>query len=370
MKIKSLIATIAAGLGVSGVAAAAYITTAATDALPAPRAALPDPLAPLFAANQGETRAAMLVEDGTIVASHYARGYSNDTRFISWSMAKSVTAMLIGELVADGQLSLDAPAPIAEWHKPGDPRGAITLRHLLHMASGLKHIEVGEPIEASDTNQVLFVGGTGAMAARAIAQPLEAKPGEKYRYSSLTTIILSEIITRTLTHSRDPHVRARAYRDFEYARLFTPAGITTAFPEFDGSGTQIGGSLIHMSLPDYARLGGLLLDGKATDGTQVVTPEWLAFMKAASPTNAEYGGQLWLNRPGGVRPIPELFPGKGPETLVSMIGHLGQYVMAFEGRGADGQPHRYVLVRLGKTQDDALDPVRRQLGDVVARLAR
>src|SRR3546814_15409929 len=75
--------------------------------------------------------------------------------------------MLVGELVADGKLALDAPAPVPEWHRPGDPRGAITLRMLLQMRSGLRHTEIGDPIERSDTNQVLFVGGPGDMAGKA-----------------------------------------------------------------------------------------------------------------------------------------------------------------------------------------------------------
>ncbi len=324
-------------------------------------------LASLFAADAG-TRAALLIEDGRVVAKRYAPGFSDANRLISWSMAKTITGMLVGELVADGRLALDAPAPIAEWHKPGDPRAAITLRMLLQMRSGLAHIEVGDPIEHSDTNQVLFVGGTQDMAARAIAKPLDYKPGTTFEYSSLTTIILSEIITRTLTDSHDPRVRARAYRDFAYERLFTPAGVTSAFLEFDGAGTQIGGSLIYMTLDDWGRMGTLLLDGTGADGRQVVDPGWLAFMKTPSPANPEYGAQTWLNRPGGLDPEgPTLFPGAAPENVVSMVGHLGQYVIA--GEGADpARPdvaHTIVLVRLGKTQDDVLDPVRQALGDVV-----
>jgi CubicO group peptidase (beta-lactamase class C family) len=326
-----------------------------------------DAVATLFAADTG-TRAALLIEDGRVVAKRYAPGFSDANRFISWSMAKTVTGMLVGELVADGRLSLDAPAPIAEWHRPGDPRAAITLRMLLQMRSGLEHIEVGDPIEHSDTNQVLFVGVTQDMAARAIAKPLESKPGTTFEYSSLTTIILSEIITRTLTDSRDPRVRARAYRDFATERLFRPAGVTSAFLEFDGAGTQIGGSLIYMTLDDWGRMGRLLLDGKGVGGRQVVDPEWLAFMKTPSPADPEYGAQTWLNRPGGLDPEgPALFPGHGPENVVSMVGHLGQYVIA--GAGSDparsGARHTIVLVRLGKTQDDALDPVRQALGEIV-----
>lgn len=330
-------------------------------------------IASLFAPDQRDTRAVLLIEDGHVLAKRYAPGFSDANRFVSWSMAKTITAFLIGDLVHDGRLQLDAPAPISEWHRPGDPRAAITLRELLQMRSGLQHIEVGDPIEDSDTNQVLFVGGTQDMAARAIAKPLAAKPGTRFNYSSLTAIILSEIITRTLTDSHDPRVRAAAYRSFAEERLFKPAGVTSAFLEFDGSGTQIGGSLIYMTLDDWGRMGALLLDGKAFDGTQVVPPDWLAFMKTPSPLNPEYGGQLWLNRPGGLGAQPTLFPREAPRDTVSMVGHLGQYVIAGTGRDpqAPHGTHSIVLVRLGKTQDGPpLEPVRLALGRMVGALIR
>jgi len=341
-------------LALPALAALTLIGSAATIA-----ASPDDVLAPLFAPDQGDTRAAILVEDGRVIAKRYAPGYSDGNRFISWSTAKTMTAMLVGELVSDGRLQLDAPAPIAEWHRPGDPRSGITLRQLLQMSSGLKHTEVGKPIEASDTNQVLFVSGTADMAARAIAQPLEAKPGEKFEYSSLTTIILAEIVTRALTDSHDPKTRAKAYRDFAFERLYKPAGATGAFLEFDGAGTQIGGSLIHLSLNDFAAMGALLLDGKGADGSQVIAPDWLAFMKTPSPRKAIYGGQTWLNRFAA--------DGKGP-AIASMNGHLGQYVLTFRGTGRDGKPHGYVLVRLGNTREDRLDVVEHAMGKIAEGL--
>ena len=357
MRLKTILATLAAALATAS----------------APAREPPSParlIAPLFAEGQG-TRAVLLIEDGKVVAKRYAPGFSDANRLISWSMAKTITGFLVGMLVHDGKLKLDAPAPIAEWRRPGDPRAAITLRDLLQMRSGLQHIEVGDPIEKSDTNQVLFVGGTQDMAARAIAKPLAAQPGARFNYSSLTTIILSEIITRTLTPSHDPRVRAAAYRRFATERLFRPAGVTSAFLEFDGAGTQIGGSLIYMTLDDWGRMGTLLIDGKAEDGRQVIPPDWLAFMKAPSPLNPEYGAQLWLNRPGGLDGAPTLFPGHGPETVASMVGHLGQYVIAGSGRAPDMPQamHRVVLVRLGKTQSGPpLEPVRRELGTVIGAL--
>jgi CubicO group peptidase (beta-lactamase class C family) len=322
-------------------------------------AAAPSPIDPLFAANQGETRAVLMLRDGRVVAKRYAPGYSDANRFISWSMAKTVTAVLVGELVADGRLALDDPAPIAEWRGQGDPRGAITLRHLLHMSSGLDHTEVAEALQASDTNQVLFVSGTGQMAARAISKPLEAAPGSTYEYSSMTSIILAEIITRTLTASKNPRERARAYRTFAEERLFKPAGITTAVLEFDGAGTQVGGSIIHMSLDDWGRFGSVLLDGRGPGGVEIITPYWLRFLRTPAPTDGGYGGHLWLNRPRPKGSDPALFPGQGPPTLHAAIGHLGQYVIV-------SPDQKLVLVRLGKTQDDRLDTVRAALGRVVA----
>ena len=309
----------------------------------------------------GETRATLLIVGGAVKEKRYAPGYSDTNRFISWSMAKTVTAVVVGELVADGRLSLDAPAPIAEWQRPGDPRRAITLRHLLTMSSGLRHVEVGEPVEASDTNQVLFVGGTLDMAARAIEAPLVTAPGTVFNYSSLTSIILAEIVTRTLTPSRDPRVRAAAYRDFAQSRVFAPAGIRSAVLDFDGAGTQVGGSIIYMTLDDWGRFGTLLLDGG-----RVITPEWLAFMKTPSIASREYGGQTWLNR------MPQkgkasLVPGKAPATLVSMNGHLGQFVFA----SPDSANERgVVLVRLGNTRDGETRAVRDAMGDVMARYGR
>ncbi|GIX20812.1 MAG: hypothetical protein KatS3mg120_2488 [Erythrobacter sp.] len=125
----------------------------------------------------GETRAVVVMADGKLAAERYAPGYGPQTRFVSWSMAKTVTAVLIGLLVADGKLSLDAPAPVPLWQRPGDPRAEITLRHLLQMRSGLRHTESGDPPYESSEVRMLFLDGRDNMARWAEEQPLEAEPG-------------------------------------------------------------------------------------------------------------------------------------------------------------------------------------------------
>ena len=89
----------------------------------------------------GQTRALLVMRDGNIVAERYAPGFGPDTKLLAWSMAKTVTGVLAGLMVADGRLALDAPVPVPAWSQPGDPRGKITLRQLLTMSSGIDHVE-------------------------------------------------------------------------------------------------------------------------------------------------------------------------------------------------------------------------------------
>lgn len=356
MQMKRLVLASALGVGAIG----ALLLGGQSSAVPEPSI-----LDPLFAADQGDARAALIHVAGQSPIKRYGAGYSDKTRFISWSMAKSVTAVLIGELVADGKLSLDAPVPFAEWQKPGDPRAAITLRQMLQMSSGIDHTEnyalddgSAKP-KKSDTTAILFVDGTQDMAARALSKELESKPGSTYEYSSMTSLLLSELITRQLTDSQDPKTRAQAYKAFAEERLFGPAGIKDAVMEFDGAGTQIGGSLIYMTLDDWGRFGDILLGGKGVDGTQAIAPDWLTFMQTPAATDANYGGHVWLNRkrPEGRNQV--LFPGQGPDTIFAASGHLGQSVIVSPDQGV-------VLVRLGKNDDGVRDPVNEALGKIMA----
>ena len=68
-----------------------------------------------------QTRALIVAHQGRIIGERYAPGFTQDTRHITWSMGKSITAALIGLLVKDGHFTIDDPAPIEEWRRPGDP---------------------------------------------------------------------------------------------------------------------------------------------------------------------------------------------------------------------------------------------------------
>ena len=306
-----------------------------------------------------ETRAIVVLQDGRPVIERYAAGYGPNNRFVSWSMAKSLTSTLVGQLVAEGRLTLDAPAPVPAWRKPGDPRGRITLRHLLNMSSGLQHVEGGEPLEDADTVRILFTDRAQDAARFAAAKPLEAKPGTKYRYSTATSIILADIVQRTIAPGvTDPAARRRMMRDHIRARLAEPAGLNSLVCEYDAAGTMLGGSLCHATARDWARFGQLYLDGGRVGERQVVPADWVRFVRSPAATDGGYGGHFWLNRPRPKGREQALFPMQGPADAFAAIGHLGQYVIIVPSK-------RLVVVRLGKTQDEVLAPVRDALGRLV-----
>ena len=93
------------------------------------------------------TRAVVVLKDGKLVAERYAGGFGPTTPQLGWSMAKSVTDLLVGRLVQEGEVSLDDDHLRPEWdgdHGPPSPS-----RQLLQMTSGLAWDEtyaLGTPI--------------------------------------------------------------------------------------------------------------------------------------------------------------------------------------------------------------------------------
>jgi CubicO group peptidase (beta-lactamase class C family) len=306
----------------------------------------------------GETRGLVVLYRGEIVAERYGAGFGRDTRFIGWSMAKSITGVMIGMLVSDGRLRLDETAPIPAWQRSGDPRGEITVRQLLQMRSGLRHTEMADPPYDSDAVRMLFLDGRSDTAGYAEAQPLEAVPGRKFEYSSASTVILADAAARSLTDSRDPAIRRSLVADYLRTRLFEPVGMRSMVAEFDPAGTLIGSSMIHGTARDWARFGEFLRHGGSVKGAQLIPRGWIEFMTRPSPRNPAYGAQLWLNRPPSDG-HDLLFPGKAPPSLFACVGHLGQYVIVSPSQ-------KLTLVRLGHTRDADRKALRDDLAAVVA----
>jgi CubicO group peptidase (beta-lactamase class C family) len=281
-----------------------------------------------------ETRAVVVVQDGRLVAERYAPGFDAKTRLLGWSMSKTVTGALIGALVDDGKLTLDAPAPVPAWSDPANPRHAITLRHLLQMTNGLAFTDEVVP---GDESTMLF--GRPDMAAYAAERPVVAPPGTLWSYSTGSSVILSKIATDTLGGPVQ-------VQTFLRRRIFLPSGMRSAVVEVDGVGTPVGGSYVYATARDWARFGLVWLNGgKAPGGRRVISPDWVRFSTTSSglaPKNG-YGAQVWLNAGDGPDPAQRRWPHL-PRDAYFMLGHNMQLVAVIPSR-------HVVIVRLGWTPD-------------------
>lgn len=306
----------------------------------------------------GETRAVIVMHAGETAAERYSDGYGPETPFLGWSMSKTVTAVMMGMLVADGRLDLDQSPPIPAWQRAGDPRGEITLRQLLQMRSGLRHEEKADPVYTSYEVRMMFLDGRDDMAGWAEAQPLDSEPGRVFNYSTPTGMILADIAARILTPNGSAAERQRAVAEYLNARLAVPLGMHSLVAEYDRAGTMMGGSMIWASAPDWARFGEFLRHKGSVRGAQIVPRGWVEFMIRPNPRAPDYGAMVWLNQPsGGERQV--LFPNRGPDNLFAAVGHLGQYILV-------APDQKLTVVRLGKTDQEERPALVDALADVVS----
>ncbi len=282
------------------------------------------------------TTAVVVAHDGQLVAERYAPGYGADTPMLSWSMAKSVTAALVGIAVGEGRLVLRAPAPVPEWASEDDPRHAITLDQLLRMSSGLGFDEHYGAV--NDVSRMLFTApDTGAFAARS---PLISAPDSVWSYSSGTSNIVARML-RELA-GNDLAALVRSARE----QLFDPADMTSAFFEPDASGSFIGSSFAFMTARDWARFGELHRQDGVWNGRRILPEGWVRYVTTPAPAAPEgrYGAHWWLNAGDPQQPERRPWPSLPTDTYAA-LGHSGQYVMVVPSA-------KLVVVRLGLSEPD------------------
>jgi CubicO group peptidase (beta-lactamase class C family) len=176
-------------------------------ASPLPRAANPAPLAYRYKGagytladylDRQRATGLIVLKNGEIIAEHYRYGRKDDARFLSFSMAKSVTSLLIGKALSLGLIaSLDDPAEKYAKDLAGSPYGATTVRQLLRMSSGLTFTE------RYDGKDDLSRLSRAAAGARGAGLPLDvlksitdrhSPPGEKFVYASAETDVLGRVL--------------------------------------------------------------------------------------------------------------------------------------------------------------------------------
>jgi len=298
--------------------------------------------------NPRRTRAIIVVKDGQIIAERYGEGFSKDTLFQGWSMAKSVTNALLGILVQQGKLDIHASAPVPEWQSPDDPRKAITIDQLIRMSSGLEFVEDYGDLSTGITQMLYNTSDMGAFAA---SEPLVAPPDTVWNYSSGTTNILSRIIRDIIGGD------ITDYWAFPQEALFHHININTAIIEPDASGTLVGSSYMYTTARDWARFGLLFLQDGVWNGERILPEGWVNYSRTPTPPSlGEYGGMWWLNEGESGKPETREWPDQ-PNDIFYASGHDGQDVVMFPSQNL-------IVVRLSVSRNGAWD-MAEFLGDVM-----
>jgi CubicO group peptidase (beta-lactamase class C family) len=234
----------------------------------------------------------LILKDGQIVHEGCRFGNTARTRWMSMSVAKSVTSTLFGAALHEGLIgSLDDPVVRYVPRLRGSAYDGVTLRQVLTMTSGVRWSEAyADP--SSDRRQLLEAqirqepGGTMAVMGRL---PRAAPPGSVFTYSTGETQVAAEILTaavrRPLAQYLSETIWARLGMEAE-ARWWLDA------PE----GVEIAGSGIAATLRDYGRFGLFIQNDGVIDGQRLLPPGWV--QEAGSPKALSNGqrlpyGYLW-----------------------------------------------------------------------------
>jgi len=301
------------------------------------------------------TRAVVVVHADRIVAERYAAGYGIDTPLLGWSMTKSVMNALVGILVRRGRLSLTGPAPVPAWRDPADPRHAITVEQLLRMTSGLALDDINNGFDPS--SRMLYTEPD--MAAYAERFTLVARPGRRYHYSNLSTLILSRIV-RDAVGGRPEDVLRFAGRE-----LFGPLGMRGVTLEFDMAGTPVGSTYGYATGRDWARLGLLYLRDGVVGDARILPEGWVEWSAKWTPGSRDgYAAGFFTNRGASDGGIRRILDGMPPDAFYA-AGTQGQRLVIVPSA-------RLVVVRLGRTREwDAFDKraITRLVAEAKAALA-
>lgn len=200
----------------------------------------------------------IVVRNGYIVTEKYYPPYEQDTLHEAYSVTKSILSALVGIAIKNGYInSVNDPVleyfPKRSFNNEDALKRSVTIKHLLTMTAGLE-FDWDEMIWSQDWVQYV------------LDQPMYAKPGTEFLYSSGNGHVLSAIIQNT--SGQNAHSFAQQY-------LFNDLGIENVRWQKDIFGISKGGWGMSMTPRDMAKIGYLYLNQGIWAGKQVVSAEWI-----------------------------------------------------------------------------------------------
>ena len=277
-----------------------------------------------------DTLSLMVVYKGDIIHERYADGVNMNTRTRTWSTAKSIAGTLIGMLVDQGRLDLDAPLGF-EWEPAvespqNDPRNAITLRNALNMSSGLYPVDSSGMEYATGSGLSYWAGASSIHGMR--NRGLIREPGTFWDYENYDTLLAVYAMKQALGSDK-------VYQEFPRRALLDKIGMRNTLISADRFHDFILSSQVYTNARDLARFGLLYQQNGTWDGERLISEDWIDFVRTPAPATKDrgnfYGGQWWL--------VPD-DRSDVPKSAYSTAGNRGQYVIVVP-------THDLVIVRRG-----------------------
>jgi CubicO group peptidase (beta-lactamase class C family) len=263
----------------------------------------------------------LVIKDGKVAHETYSLGNTEQTRWMSMSVVKSITASLVGAAIQDGHIK-DIDDPIVQYlpELKGSAYDGVSVRNLLQMASGVGWNETYTDPK-SDRRRMLEVQNAqtpGGVLALMGKLPRAAEPGTRWNYSTGETHVAGALVRAAVGKPVSQYLQERIWSK---VGMESDATWWLESPE----GLEVGGSGLSATLRDYGRFGLFLLNDGVAGGERILPEGWVKEAGAPKTINGkqvDYGYMLW--------PIPgsEGTPNEG----------------AFEARGIFGQ-HVYMNPR-------------------------
>jgi CubicO group peptidase (beta-lactamase class C family)/pimeloyl-ACP methyl ester carboxylesterase len=237
----------------------------------------------------------LVLHDGAVVLERYAAGHSAAQRWPSFSVAKSVTSLLVGAALHEGAIkTLDDPVSRYVAALAGSAYDAVSIRHLLQMSSGVQWNEdpVDPASDLAETSRLSRDKGHDAVLAFLAKKPRAAAAGSTFNYNTVETDLVGAVVREAV---------GRPLATYLGEKIWRPFGMETDayWLKLAGTDSERGGCCISATLRDLGRLGLFTLaEAQAPPDRRVLPDGWMRDSTRPSTTRKDYGYSWWL-REGG-----------------------------------------------------------------------
>lgn len=291
---------------------------------------------------QTDSYALIVARGGRILYEHYAPGFARDSRFDTASMHKTVIALMVGAAIDDGAIqSIDDPVSRYLPDLPADGRGAITLRQMLEMRSGLQTPPMSDS-SASPYWQTYFGDNLTWSISR---WPMHPETTDQFFYANANTQYLLWVIESAT---------GQPYHRYLSERLWRRIGAQDARLWLDHpGGSPRGFCCLQASALDWLRVGEVIRNQGRWRGERIVAADWVDGMLAPSDGNPNFGRNIWRGSP--YNPARSYGPGI-PAVIRSSEPFRREDSVFIDGSGGQRvyvvPSERLTIVRIGRPRQD------------------